>query len=512
MFDIRLDRESDIPLYAQIRDGIIKAIKDNKLDAGSRLPAVAVFSKQLGVTQTTILRAFEDLIEAGYMASHVGRGSFVTDPSDNSANRNIKDTLLLRSPLEPFDPELTIAARRLRMGAAKSLEALQVLSRRPGLIQFSQGVPDISILQPGLLSEMTLEALKRDQAMYQDYGDPMGMLELREIISQKYKSEGVDISPEEILITSGSQQAISLIAQYALENNYRTICESPCYQGVPNAFGAIGHWVETIPRDRYGPIPEKLKAVSNNRNSLLYFCPEMHNPMGTDISVERMKIFVNWAKENKILLIADEIYHDLRIEGEAPVSILSNYGKDNSIVVGSLSKSFICGLRIGWLITGKDRINSLIGLKRAMDIACPPLMQGIALASLATGKYGEHIIRAREHYKIRMDATHQALKKNMPAGVSWTIPNGGFQLWVEMPSGYSSITLYLLAIEKGVVIIPGPQMDVDHRFTNGFRLAYGSLEVHQIVEGIELLAAAVKDLLKGTPGEPGLSGLGDFLY
>jgi DNA-binding transcriptional MocR family regulator len=180
------------------------------------------------------------------------------------------------------------------------------------------------------------------------------------------------------------------------------------------------------------------------------------------------------------------------------------------VMIGSLSKSFMCGLRIGWLVTSAERIRALSPLKRVMDIACPPLMQGIAVELLRSGEYVRHITRVREHYRIRRDATLEAFERFMPDGVTWTVPEGGFQLWAELPAGYSSIALFLLAIERGVAFIPGPLQDINHRFMHAFRFCYGSVSVEQIAEGIELLADAVNELLRDPPGESGLSGLGDF--
>jgi DNA-binding transcriptional MocR family regulator len=145
-----------------------------------------------------------------------------------------------------------------------------------------------------------------------------------------------------------------------------------------------------------------------------------------------------------------------------------------------------------------------------MDIACPPLMQGVALSLLRTAEYDTHLQNVREHYRSRRDTVLEALKHFMPQDMSWTVPQGGFQMWLELPPGYSSIALFLLAIERGVAFIPGPLQDINHRFMSAFRFCYGSIEPDQIVEGIELLADAVKELLKGSPGDSGLSGLGDF--
>jgi DNA-binding transcriptional MocR family regulator len=398
------------------------------------------------------------------------------------------------------------------MGVAKSLEALQVLAERPGLIRFTSGVPDPAIIRPDALAELTQAALERGgTAAYQGYGPHAGLEELREAVARRMDPSGKSISAEQVLITSGSQQAVSVLAQAALEQEQRVACEVPCYMGMPNAFGAIGHWVESVPRDPEGPLPDRFQRLGDGRPILFYLCPELHNPMGTDISPARRGVLLEWARRQNVTLIADEIFHDLRFEGQAPASFLADAGAERTVVIGSLSKSFMCGLRIGWLVSSAERVRALVGLKRAMDISCPPLMQGLALTLLRSGAYDEHAARARQHYRTRRDAALKALKEHMPKGVSWTHPKGGFHLWVELPPGYSSIALYLLAIERGVAISPGPQMDVDHRFIPAFRLSYGSVEPAKIRKGIELLGDATRQLLRQKASDPGLSGLGSLL-
>ena len=506
--NIVIDKTSEKPLYAQIRDGILEQIRTKSLKSGHRLPTVTALAKKLKTTQATIRRAFEDLANDGYIESHVGRGTFVCNP-DNSAN--ISSTLKETQKSAFIDPEFALAARRLRMGIARSLDSLSVLLEKPGLIKFTSGIPDPGIIENGVLSKLTNNALKTDQKIYQGIMDFLGMPELRKELAERYNKEGLSVSPEQILITSGSQQAVSILSQSALENKQRIICETPCYMGIPNAFGAIGHWVESVPRDSEGPIPDRLKKFRDGKPSLFYLCPELHNPMGTDLSPDRRKLIIDWAREQNGLLVADQIFHDLRFEGEKPSSLLSDIDTEHGVVIGSLSKSFMVGLRIGWLISSAERVRSLIALKRAMDIGCPPLMQGIALSLLKSGEYDAHLPKAKNHYKIRRDVLLECLNKYMPDGVTWTIPKGGFHLWVELPQGYSSIALFMLAVERGVAFNPGPKLDIDHRFVNAFHLGYGSVDPDKINEGTELLADAVRELLKQPPSDPGLSGLGAFL-
>ncbi|MCG8568612.1 MAG: PLP-dependent aminotransferase family protein [Spirochaetes bacterium] len=489
--EIKIEKKSDIPLYMQIRDQIMELVSQEKLVPGTKLPNIAEFSRQLGVTQATINRAFEDLSRDGYIESRVGRGTFIKKPESNIPQTRNK----VEEPGFSKDPQIQMATRRMRMGISKSLEALQILSQKPGLLHFTSGIPDSQTIPVDILSRLTEMTLKEGQVDYLGYGDPRGLNELKVEVVNKLGKQGIEITPENVLITSGSQQAISLMAQYALENQYQILCETPCYTGVANAFGAIGHWVESVGRENQGPDINRLHKIKSQAQHLFYLCPVLHNPTGLNLDENKMEEIKDWAIKGNHLVLADEIFIDLVFAESKNKSIYQIIGEKNCVLVGSLSKSFMCGLRIGWLITDSERIQSLNGLKKAMDIMTPPLMQGIAAQLLKSGLYEEHIVKARKHYQKRRDSALQALKTYMPEEVRWTMPQGGFNMWVELPPGYSSIKLYLLAIEKGVVIIPGPKMDIDHRYVNCFRLGYGSVKPDQINEGIELLSQAVKRLL-----------------
>ena len=511
MLNITVDRNDERSLYIQIKDSILLSIKKGELNEGDRLPTVVGLAKQIGVTQATVNRAFEELAKGSWIISYVGRGTFVSTPKNQSVEDNVHyRPSSTRQPWDTANSEYSLAARRMRMGLSKSLDSLWPLARKPGLIQFVSGVPDPSIANNNILKKLTTSALKKDQKLYQVYGDHQGMFELRSAIAERYSKSGVFVNPDQIIITCGSQQAISILSQEARDNNTKIICETPNYKGVPNAFGAAGHWVETIPRNEFGPDIKRLNKY-NDHSYLFYLCPEMHNPMGTDTSTENLKLIAKWAKDRKATLLSDEIFKDLRFSTkQSPPSLYTLAGPEHTVLVGSFSKSFMCGLRVGWLVTGRERIRSILELKQAIDISCPPLMQGIALELLHSGEYDKHLIKAREHYKIRRDCVLSSLQKHLPNSVKWTVPPGGFHMWCELPPGYSSIALYLIAIERGVVIGPGPNYDIDHRFMNAFNLGYGSLSLDKIQKGIELLSGAIMELLSSSPADSGLTGLGNF--
>ncbi len=512
-----IDRDSDTPLYIQIRDNIIEAVQSQELSFGDKLPAVSLLAKEIGVTQATVRRALQDLGSAGYTECHVGRGTFICDPestepaADEQQLNSTPSAVMvpLREEKSGRKP-VEYATRRLRSGIRKALFDIMPLAHKPGTIQLTRGIPDGELLPPNFIEEINEETLAGGSKQYIQATEELGLYELREEIAMRFNECGTAVTPDQVLITNGSLQAITLVAQAYLEKKPAVICETPCFQGVTDTFTAMGHWVDTILRDEEGPQIDKLHANFGNAPHLLYICPYVHNPMGTDLSEARAKGLVEWARQSGSVIIADEIFKDLRFNSEAQPSLFKELGGEQTIVVSSLSKSVMTGLRLGWIISSPDRIRELARLKHIMDHSTPAFIQGMGLTIFKSGKFDTHTAAMRKIYQERMNTLLKALKAHMPKGVSWSTPIGGFSILVELPRGYSSVALLLNAIDRGVSFLPGPLFDIDQRYVHAMRLSTAWSDKHQIKEGIELLGSCIEDFISQPPGDSGLSGLGNF--
>jgi 2-aminoadipate transaminase len=516
MVNYTIDKESDTPLYIQIRDAIQAAIRTGELMPGDRLPSVTSLAKEIGVTQATVRRALQDLTDAGQACCHVGRGTFIQDGSgaadplaEKADDFGSARTVSRGDRFSPHNP-LEFAARRLRMGVSKALRDIMSLAEKSGIIHLTKGVPDPRFLPDNFLADIARETLENHGTSLIEATDPLGSYELRREISLRFTAEGTAITPDQVLITNGSMQAVTLVAQANIETGQRVLCETPCFKGITDTFAAMGHWVETITRDAQGPGQAQLNRLPTDVSYLLYLCPYAHNPMGTDLSEERASVLVDWAKKTGSLIVADELFKDLGWGETRPPSIMRQLGPEQSVVVSSLSKSVMTGLRLGWLISSPQRIQQLAQLKRLMDHSCPALIQGMALTIFKSGRYDAHTEKMAAMYLQRRDAMLKALDRHMPKDVTWTRPDGGFSLLLELPRGYSSVALFLSAIDKGVAFLPGPLFDIDQRFVHCCRLSYAWSDEAEIKEGIELLASAVEEFLSRPPGDSGLSGLGSY--
>ncbi|MCP3926362.1 MAG: PLP-dependent aminotransferase family protein [Desulfobacterales bacterium] len=484
MIDIKIDRDGGIPLYVQIRDEIINAVENGDLKGGDRLPAVTSFAKTLGVTACTVRRAFEDLTKDGLAHCHVGRGTFINET-------------------DKVQPEKTVKIpKSVDRSKSYSFNSLIKLIEKDGLIRFTSGGLSHNLTKKGVFDKVVTETLKaNDQSKFQ-IGVPQGKIELRETISDRFKSRGHNIDPDQILITGGTQQAVFLMAHRAFLRDHKVLFETPWFSGMANAFKAFNHLIHTVPRDLKGPVPENYTGFPIEPTTF-YVCPIYNNPMGTNMHPDRSKALIDWTRKNGGKILSDEVYYELYFDKPAD-SFLSEVNGGNVAVSGSMSKSFMFGMRLGWIVGSKDLIDELLPLKRTIDMGVPTLIQNVANTLIKSGEYDSNLEILRGHYKNVRDATLDALTRFMPDEVKWTKPEGGFHIWVELPENYSSVDTFLTAIDNGVAMVPGPLLDPDNGYDNAFKLSYGSIDLKDVDKGIKALANAVKKTLLSKPCAAGI--------
>jgi len=492
---LKLKQDGAAPLYRRIEQAIRTGVTEGKLKPGDRVPSVVDIAEDLGVNKLTVLKAFQRLEKAGLLRSEVGRGTFVA--SDNASPAGGSDPR----------PEVVRSIRRLREGYSRGLRELLSVERRPGTINLSGGVPSPDTIPDGLLERLSQEVVRKDPRRLYEYGGPAGLVELREAIAALLERRGTTVSPDEIIVTNGSQQAISLIAAWAREDGRTIFCETPTYTGIPGSFMLFGHGIHSIPWERGAPDLELLRSASAGRRPLFYVCPDFNNPTGQAMDAAARRGLADWARAGDAVVVDDSIFREMRFEGDEPPGLYPMLPAGRRFLVGSISKSFMTGLRAGFLVADRALVAELLPYKRYMDLGSPAIVQAIAAAFLRGG-YAKHLDKMRTYYRTRRDAAIKALEEFMPEGVTWTRPQGGFQMWVTMPRGMSSVQLFLQGIERGVSIFPGPAHDIDGRFLNSFRLGYGDGTPEQIRTGVKRLAGAVESLLARGPEETTASGLG----
>jgi len=496
---LKLKPNGSTPIYRQIEGAIRAAIDSRQLATGDRLPSVADLAKQIGVNKLTAVKAFQQLERAGLIRSEVGRGTFVASRGEGPPGPG---------PAADARPDVARSMRRLREGYARGLREMMAMERPPGTINLSGGVPSSATIPDGSLERLTEEALRANPRRLYEYAGPAGLPELREALCATLSHRGVTVTPDEIIVTNGSQQGVTLAAAWAHDDGRATICETPTFTGVPGAMTLFGHWVQSVPWHDGAPNLAELRALSESQRALFYVCPDFHNPTGLTVPTEARREIADWARRSDSCVLVDEIFRELRFEGDEPPSLYSLLAPGHRILVGSISKTFMPGLRIGYLVADRPLVSELLAYKRYMDVSGPSLTHAIA-AQFLKSAYAKHLERMRTYYRSRRDAAVKALEEFMPAGVHWTRPQGGFQLWVMMPAGASSIQLFLQGIEQGVAIVPGPAHDIDGRYLNCFRLGYGHCSPEEIRTGVRRLGSIINALVargveSAEPSGPGI--------
>jgi 2-aminoadipate transaminase len=478
------------PLWKRVEASVRAAIERGDLRPGDRLPSAAAAAKALRVGKLTVVKAFRGLEAEGLLAGHVGKGTFVRDgkPAEDDGPRR---------GAAPADEAAAKALRRVREGYAARLRDLLRLERKPGTIDLAGGVPSPDSVPEDLLGRLAKQVLASDPRRLYGYGGEAGLPELRKAIAEGLRRSGVRVDPDQVLVTNGSQQAAALVAAWARDEERAFVGETPTFIGIPQAFLLFGHGVATVEWDDEGIDLDAVRAAAGTSRVLLHTCPDFQNPTGRTATLESRRAVAAWAAESDGVVMEDAIARELRFEGEPLPSLFSLLPPGRRILVGSVSKTFMTGLRVGYLVADPPLVDALRPFKRAMDLGSPSLVQAVAAAFLEDG-YAEHLEAVRARYRAGRDALVEAIEAEMPAGTAFTRPSGGFQLWVTPPAGVSSVDLYLRGLAHGVAIGPGPVHDVDGRFPESFRLGYGRATPHDIREGVKRLARAHSDLRSRT--------------
>lgn len=488
------------PKFARIVDRFRKAMYEGRLGPGDRVPSVAELAEAFGVNRTTVVRAFRELEQAGLLVSKVGKGSFVADDADLSES-NAGDG----SNDQAVRPGSGASGRTTPPALADGLFQLLRMPLPPGTIRFGSGVPAADSVDPATFRTAADEAIRADFGelfTYAHYGFPA----LRAEIARWLSGRGYPVDKSAILVTNGSQEALSLIANWSRQEGRAMLCESPAYVGIPLAFSYFGHAVESVPREG-AALGDRLRERARGRSTTFYCCPDFHNPTGSCLTDDERTAVSKVAESEDSVVIVDDLFRDLRFEGEEPRSLYDYLPINRRVLVGSFSKSFIPGLRAGFLVADPDRIAAFSEMKRTLDLGSPTLSQATA-AGLLRDAYPAHLVRVRKRYRERRDALVKAMEKHFPTEVEFTRPEGGFQLWAQMPSGYSSVHVYLRALARGVQISPGPAHDIEGKYLNGFRVSYSEASCDEIERGIPILGDVLREVMAAGPNEPGSQGLG----
>lgn len=367
------------------------------------------------------------------------------------------------------------------------------------LISFGGGFPDAESLPIPDIIETTRVVLERDGEWALQYAFGTGVPELVEQLLKKLEhDQGIKATSENILITNGSSQAIQILFELFVNPGDVVIAESPFFMGTLWRARAAGADVREIPLDGDGLDIDALRAElerlrdEGKRAKFLYLVPNFQNPTGITYTLERRKAIVSLAQEHGLPIVEDDAYYDLRFDGTKQPTFYELDGTGLVVYLGTFSKILAAGVRLGWAVASRDVIAGMSGLKA--DAGTNPFASHIAAEFTASGTLREHIAHLNPMYKGRRDAMLAALGRHMPEGTTWTVPTGGFFIWLTLPDGVTCDAVAPLAAQRGVSIGLGTSFYVHGGGRDKVRLSYSFNDHDTIDRGIEILAGVVKEL------------------
>jgi len=399
------------------------------------------------------------------------------------------------------------AQRTTRIKSSAIRELLKV-TQRPEVISFGGGLPAPDVFPVRRFEEACQKVLREQGANALQYGPTEGYEPLREMIAKNMARYGILSRSDNVLITSGSQQALDLIGKLLINNGDRLLVEAPTYLGALQAFNVYGAQYLSVPVDEDGLVTDQLEPCLRSGPKFMYILPNFQNPAGVTLSEKRRQELILLADRYGIPIIEDDPYGQLRYEGEhlAPLVVLDrkNLRRDNGFTLGNViylstfSKTLAPGIRLAWIVAPADVISKLVQLKQAADLHTSTFSQLVAYEVARDGFLDQHVKLIREVYRERRDVMLHALEEFFPHEVTWTHPKGGLFLWVTMPEGTDCQILFRAALAEDVAFVPGDcfYASESEEGCRHMRLNFSHSQPEQIREGVRRLSVAVKMQLR----------------
>jgi 2-aminoadipate transaminase len=403
--------------------------------------------------------------------------------------------------------EYRYAHRTKKMGSSVIRELLK-LTEQPDIISFAGGLPAPEVFPVKEFQTACNSVLEVHGPQALQYSTTEGYLPLREMIARHNARFSVEVSADNILITSGSQQALDFIGRLFLNRGDYIVVESPTYLGALQAWNAYGAQYIPVRSDENGMIVDELEAALRIGPKFIYVLPNFQNPSGSTLSLERRQKLVEIADKYGVPIVEDDPYGQLRYEGEHIPSVVTldsrfrgpngGHYSGNVIYLSTFSKLLAPGLRLAWVIAPPEVIRKLVMAKQAADLHTSSFIQYVAYEVAKGGFLDEHVKLIRSTYKERRDVMIEMMEEMFPAGVTWTKPHGGMFLWGVLPQAMNAADVLKNAIEKKVAFVPGTAFHPNGGGENTMRLNFSYSAPDTIREGITRMGTALKEMISET--------------
>jgi 2-aminoadipate transaminase len=449
-----LSLDEDVPLFRQLYEQVKEMVEHGTLRRGDRLPATRELAGQLGLNRTTVSAAYALLESEGLIAGHVGRGSFVTGRVKSTGDALARASFSRSRPSELLFP----------------------------LVEFRKTCAEV------IASD--------DAASILQLGTPAGYAPLRRYLLEQARAEGTARQSDDILISSGCQQAFDLL-QRTVGQGATVLIEDPVYLGVRSVFERAGARLVGVPVGRDGIDLEALEGViARERPRLLCVTPNFQNPTGATMQLAARHALLRITQAAGVIVIENDIYGPLCYEGEPIASIKRVDETGDTILLGSFSKVAFPGLRVGWVIARRALIEKLTEAKQWSDLHTDQLSQAVLLRFAESGRLEQHRQRMLVAGRERLHAALEACEKFLPAGATYTRPRGGMSLWIQLPESLDAGELLPRAEREGVTYLPGKYFAVSRPQPNGLRISFAGMTPEEIRSGLSVLGRIFHDELE----------------
>lgn len=395
-----------------------------------------------------------------------------------------------------LDPHMIRYAGRTIGLTASEIRALFAVASRPEVVSFAGGMPYLAALPMDAIAAEIGQLITTDGLTALQYGSAQGIPELREQICEVMALEGIQAHPDDVVVTVGSQMALDMVTRIFCDPGDIILAEAPSYVGALGTFTAYQAKVVHVEMDAHGLVPEALRAAlsalakTGRHAKFLYTIPNFHNPAGVTLAVERRKEILEICERAGLLVVEDNPYGLLGFEGQHYPALRSTEA-ENVVYLGSFSKTFAPGLRVGWALAPHGVREKLV-LAAESAILCPPAFtQAVVSRYLAAHDWMGQIKAYREAYRERCEAMLASLGHYLPDGCTWTIPAGGFYVWVTVPDGMDTKAMLPRAVTERVAYVPGTAFYGDSFGSRQLRLSYCYPTPERIKEGVRRLASVI---------------------
>lgn len=472
-------KSSSLPLHLQITNYMKKKILNGEWTIGTKIPSQRTLAQQFEVNRSTIVTALEELAADGLIESRVGIGT-----------RVVNNTWSLLASTPPPD-WVSYVRSGIHEPNINIIQKINEAEGDPTIIRLGTGE-----LSPDLLPNEQMKKFLQigaGETLSLGYEEPKGSLELRETISHYLKRKGIEAGPGSILIVSGALQALQLISIGLLKRGSVIFHETPSYLNSVHVFQSAGMNLFGIPLDNEGIQYDTIGRLKRlHHASLLYTIPSFHNPTGMLMTEKRRQQLLEACNKEALPIIEDDVYGELWLDTPPPRPIKANDRQGNVLYIGSVSKSLSPGLRIGWIVGPEPVIDRLADIKMQTDYGSSSISQYVVNQWMKSGGYENYLDQIRAELKYRRDFTINILNTNFSDIATWTIPSGGFYIWLQLQIDISIRKLFDVALQDGILLNPGSVYDKNN--LKNLRLSYSYASLEELEQGLIRLSELIKGL------------------